>query len=510
MSYSIAQIREFRKEVKRLKPLLHPQDSKTYETMRDSVIVSFLPYASDATQMAEKIRYKAYLSTNNSHLESILYGEIWDDLLPNERLSIEHLYYEAPAMVARGTKFYDAIHAYTEAKRHANSASATQHLRHALWEIMYHSPFQGKNALEHDNAKRRRKAQATMLNSLNISLSTLPTPTYISEPIRQHYRSMSLEALLPDIVFPLHANARAIAEEIQNINAEIQRQILGQKSAVSDAQNSVQANDAFVELTTKIVEDVRPKIEAEITAQAQQGKTEAEIVAHVENVIEHYQDTVIPQKTDLLATHFNGKLTELNQREAGYNYYIWHAQDDTKVRPSHTANDGKIFAWDNPPPTGNPGEDYNCRCYAQPYRDPPSDINDPPIEPVYPEAFLIPAWRLRSIMAAGLKQIGDAVAKVRKPQTPSSVKKPESLRGSSFKETERTADRELLSKGWKKEPLRDGNGIRYTDGKGGSFEINRGYPKSTGGDKIHKGGYIKTTVGNKKIWIPLKNNPSLQ
>ena len=39
---------------------------------------------------------------------------------------------------------------------------------------------------------------------------------------------------------------------------------------------------------------------------------------------------------------------------------------DGKVRPSHQSNDGKIFSWDNPPPTGHPGEDYNCRCRAEP------------------------------------------------------------------------------------------------------------------------------------------------
>ncbi len=47
-------------------------------------------------------------------------------------------------------------------------------------------------------------------------------------------------------------------------------------------------------------------------------------------------------------------------------HYIWHTREDNKVRPSHAANDGKIFAWDNPPATGNPGEEYGCRCWAEP------------------------------------------------------------------------------------------------------------------------------------------------
>ncbi|MCC0059483.1 MAG: hypothetical protein H6886_09430 [Hyphomicrobiaceae bacterium] len=48
-------------------------------------------------------------------------------------------------------------------------------------------------------------------------------------------------------------------------------------------------------------------------------------------------------------------------------HYIWRTRRDRKVRPSHAANDGKIFAWGDPPPTGHPGEDYGFRCWAEPY-----------------------------------------------------------------------------------------------------------------------------------------------
>ena len=47
--------------------------------------------------------------------------------------------------------------------------------------------------------------------------------------------------------------------------------------------------------------------------------------------------------------------------------YVWHTRSDEKVRPSHRANDGHIFSWDDPPDTGHPGTDYNCRCQAIPY-----------------------------------------------------------------------------------------------------------------------------------------------
>ncbi|MGC6471407.1 MAG: phage minor head protein [Parvibaculales bacterium] len=48
-------------------------------------------------------------------------------------------------------------------------------------------------------------------------------------------------------------------------------------------------------------------------------------------------------------------------------HYIWRTRRDSRVRPSHAENDGKVFAWNNPPPTGHPGEDYGCRCIAEPY-----------------------------------------------------------------------------------------------------------------------------------------------
>jgi len=46
--------------------------------------------------------------------------------------------------------------------------------------------------------------------------------------------------------------------------------------------------------------------------------------------------------------------------------YIWHTAHDEKVRPEHAARDGKVFDFAKPPPGGNPGADYNCRCWAEP------------------------------------------------------------------------------------------------------------------------------------------------
>lgn len=43
--------------------------------------------------------------------------------------------------------------------------------------------------------------------------------------------------------------------------------------------------------------------------------------------------------------------------------YIWRTVEDDKVRGTHAALNRTIRNWDNAP---DPGEDYNCRCWAEP------------------------------------------------------------------------------------------------------------------------------------------------
>ena len=47
--------------------------------------------------------------------------------------------------------------------------------------------------------------------------------------------------------------------------------------------------------------------------------------------------------------------------------YVWRTREDDKVRSSHAENNGRVFAWDDPPSTGHPGTDHGCRCAAEPY-----------------------------------------------------------------------------------------------------------------------------------------------
>jgi peptidoglycan hydrolase-like protein with peptidoglycan-binding domain len=71
-----------------------------------------------------------------------------------------------------------------------------------------------------------------------------------------------------------------------------------------------------------------------------------------------------------------GSLTEriLNeelQRGEVTQFYTWRTVGDSKVRGAHAARRGLIFSWNDSPEGGHPGEDYHCRCWAEPYPPPP-------------------------------------------------------------------------------------------------------------------------------------------
>ena len=69
-------------------------------------------------------------------------------------------------------------------------------------------------------------------------------------------------------------------------------------------------------------------------------------------------------------------VAEEKREERTTTHYIWRTRRDGKVRPSHAANNGETFAWDSPPPTGHPGEDFGCRCWAEPYELEAEDLQE--------------------------------------------------------------------------------------------------------------------------------------
>lgn len=66
------------------------------------------------------------------------------------------------------------------------------------------------------------------------------------------------------------------------------------------------------------------------------------------------------------SSKFYNDLNRTRQKNVGIDKYRWETAGDERVRPTHRANDGKIFSWDSPPATGHPGYEINCRCVGVP------------------------------------------------------------------------------------------------------------------------------------------------
>lgn len=69
-----------------------------------------------------------------------------------------------------------------------------------------------------------------------------------------------------------------------------------------------------------------------------------------------------------------GTVNEARHTAAGITHYRWITSRDERVRPDHAALEGKVFAYENPPivdvATGrrhHPGQDFQCRCTANPF-----------------------------------------------------------------------------------------------------------------------------------------------
>ena len=94
----------------------------------------------------------------------------------------------------------------------------------------------------------------------------------------------------------------------------------------------------------------------------------ANTVASMKQIDVANENTVNPQLDSIIADDMVKNPND---------YYIWRTRKDDKVRGKHAEREGKIFNKHIPPVGGNPGEDYNCRCWAEPYK--PERYNDKPM-----------------------------------------------------------------------------------------------------------------------------------
>ncbi len=71
-----------------------------------------------------------------------------------------------------------------------------------------------------------------------------------------------------------------------------------------------------------------------------------------------------------------GELNKERQTGLGVSQFIWRTSGDERVRPEHREYNGNTYSWDDPPDGLIPGQDFNCRCVAEPVLESAADGED--------------------------------------------------------------------------------------------------------------------------------------
>lgn len=164
----------------------------------------------------------------------------------------------------------------------------------------------------------------------------------------------------------LHAPAAVNARERQLVKAAFK--------AVSQAANVVsipgikraelvgaEVLQAAIERNVGLIVKIADESRAELASMLKAG-TSPEAIAAAFNV--NLSRAEFWARDQTLKT--NSDLTRIRAQRAGFPAYRWITARDEFVRDEHAALEGDVIRWDDPPEPGHPGEDFNCRCIAEP------------------------------------------------------------------------------------------------------------------------------------------------
>jgi len=179
----------------------------------------------------------------------------------------------------------------------------------------------------------------------------------------------ALELDFPDMAIV----AQRVAQRVSAFNREQERRILQSVLSVdvfraepwlADQLGLFAAENA--RLIKSLPEDMLSQVEGIVQRGLASGMRPEELAAGVRE-----RFGVARGRARLIArdqvSKLNANLTELRQRDLGVARYVWRTSRDGRVRESHREKNGQVFEWNSPPvDTGHPGQDFQCRCYAEP------------------------------------------------------------------------------------------------------------------------------------------------
>lgn len=142
--------------------------------------------------------------------------------------------------------------------------------------------------------------------------------------------------------------------------------VLTQSGPILDALRAATKDN--IDLIKSIPEQYFEKLGDAVGKNMERGMRFEDLAKEIERI-----GDVTESRAKLIArdqtSKMNGAFNQARQTSLGIDRYVWQTSGDERVRPEHADNDGKVFSWNDPPATGHPGHDVNCRCVAIPYFD---------------------------------------------------------------------------------------------------------------------------------------------
>jgi len=158
-----------------------------------------------------------------------------------------------------------------------------------------------------------------------------------------------------------------------------QLQAMGAGAAIRTAATAEQV-DLFVSTNIKLIRSIETtalgRVENLVLQGVRSGARHEDLAAQIVSDLDVSYSRARTIARDQISK-LNAELARVRQSQAGITHYEWLTTIDGRERKEHADNDGKIFAYDDPPmETGHPGEDVNCRCQALPIL-PETVVEDP-------------------------------------------------------------------------------------------------------------------------------------
>ena len=205
----------------------------------------------------------------------------------------------------------------------------------------------------------------------------------------QKMKSLAYERMVDYMGFLGSQEARKVVDEV-NIDREVglyidrvRREIRGSVGDIRGLDNQIK----WDEYSVGLVENIKQGVAGAGVFEVERFKTRGVELLEGANTQDmenwfgvRYTGSVVERRVDI-RVESEGKRTQVEAMgwflpEGGFQYYVWTTRKDDRVRPDHARLEGRICNWNDPPVVDlrsgrrrHPGEDYNCRCTAAPYKE---------------------------------------------------------------------------------------------------------------------------------------------